>query len=433
MSLISVASSGLMATQVAMNVVGENVANSTTDGYSRKTTTLTTTSDGGVTVSSINRVSSSYLNTQLWSANADTGYYTEYSEYLSSAEDTLSSSTMGISSLLDTFYTALSAASADPDDDSLRQTVLSDAESLAEGFNWISENLNAQYDSISSELDTSVSSVNDLSSTIANLNSEILATSQQGGDTSSLEDERDDAVSELSSLLDISVDEDSDGNYNITLAQGQPLVSGSTAATLSEDDGDVSLTYGTQTFSVSSGVGGSIGGLIDYQENVLDPTLDSLNDLASEIADDFNSLQTSGYDVNGDAGTALFTYDSANAAGTLSIADDFTTDDLAFSDSATDGSSNNGNLTSMLDLQDSETESYTNLVSDVAVKSSSASNQLTANTALVSTITSSISSNSGVSSDEEAANLLVYQNAYEANAKVITVASDLFDTLINMF
>lgn len=433
MSLISVASSGLMATQIAMNTVSENVANTTTDGYSRKTTTLTATSDGGVAATSINRVSSSYLNTQLWNASSDSGYYTEYSEYLSSMEDTLSSDTMSIDTLLDDFYTALSAASSDPDDDSLRQTAVSSAESVATGFNWISDNLNDQFDSISEELDTSVASVNDLTSTIADLNEQIATLQAQGGDTSSLEDSRDSAVTELASMLDISVTTQSDGSYTITLSQGQPLVSGGTAATLSEDDGDVSLTYGTQTFSVSEDVGGSIGGLIDYRENVLEPTLDSLNDLAAQIADAFNSLQTSGYDVNGDSGTALFTYDADNAAGTLSLADGFSSDDFAFSNSATEGSSNNENLLEMLDLQDDQESAYTSLVGSIAIKSSAASDQLDANTTLVSNIESNISSNSGVNSDEEAANLLVYQNAYEANAKVITVASDLFDTLINMY
>lgn len=433
MSLISVASSGLMATQIAINVVGENVANTTTDDYSRKTTTLSSTSDGGVTVSSINRVSSQYLNTQLWNASSDSGYYTEYSEYLSSTEEILSSDTMGIDTLLDDFYTALSAASSDPDDDSLRETALSSAESLANGFNWISENLNSQFDSISEELDTSVSSVNDLTSTIAELNDQIASLQAQGGDTSSLEDSRDSAVTELASMLDITVTTDSDGSYTITLSQGQPLVIGGTAATLAEDDGDVTLTYGTQTFSVSEDVGGSIGGLIDYEENVLEPTLTSLNELAAQIADDFNSLQTSGYDINGDSGTALFTYDSDNAAGTLSISDDFTSDDLAFSNSATDGSSNNENLLEMLDLQDDENDTYTTLVGSIAIKSSSASDQLEANETLVSNIEDSISSNSGVNSDEEAADLLVYQNAYEANAKVISVASELFDTIISMY
>lgn len=433
MSLISTATSGLMSSQVVMNMIGQNVANATTEGYSRQTAQLSSTSDGGVTVSSISRVVDQYLNTQLWNATSDVGYDTSYSEYISATEELLSSDSMGIDTLLDDFYSALSAASSSPDDDTLREAVLSSAEALANGFNWLSESLNDQYSSINEQLATSVSSVNDLSSTIAELNQQIITLQAQGGDTSSLEDSRDQAVTELSELIAVDVTEQADGSYTLTLGQGQPLVSGSTAATLSLNNGDVSLQYNSQTFPVSDDVGGNIGGLLDYVSEVLEPTLSALNEQATSIADEFNALQTSGYDLDSESGSALFTYSSSNAAGSLALADDFTTDDLAFSDSATSGSSNNNNLLLMLDLQEDQSDSYSTLLADVAIQSSAISATLSANTELVESVESSISSTSGVNSDEEAANLLIYQAAYEANAKVITVAGELFDTLMSMF
>nr|WP_321272594.1 flagellar hook-associated protein FlgK [uncultured Tolumonas sp.] len=433
MSLISTATSGLMSSQVVLNMIGQNVANATTEGYSRLTAQLSSNSAGGVTVDSITRVVDQYLNTQLWSATSDVGYSTSYSENITSTESLLSSDTMGIDTLLDSFYSALSSASSTPDDDASREAVLSSAEALANGFNWLSENLNDQYSSINEQLDSSVTSVNDLTSTIATLNAQIVALKQQGGDTSSLEDSRDQAVTDLSDLIAVNVSEQSDGSYTLTLGQGQPLVSGSTAATLSLDNGEISLQYGSQTFSVNDDAGGSIGGLLDYETDVLTPTISALNDLAATIADEFNTLQASGYDADGNSGSALFTYDSSNAAGTLTVSSSITSDDLAFSDSATSGSNNNSNLLLMLDLQEDQSDTYSAMVSDVAIQSSSASATLTANTELVDSVTSSIASTSGVSSDEEAANLLTYQAAYEANAKVITVASELFDTLMSMF
>jgi flagellar hook-associated protein 1 FlgK len=433
MSLISTATSGLMASQVVLNMIGQNVANATTDGYSRLTAQLSSSSSGGVTVDSISRVVDQYLNTQLWSATSDVGYSTSYSESISATESLLSSDTMGIDTLLDSFYSALSSASSTPDDDASREEVLSTAEALANGFNWLSENLNDQYSSINEQLDSSVTSVNDLTSTIADLNAQIVALQSQGGDTSSLEDSRDSAVTDLSELMEVSVTEQSDGSYTLTLGQGQPLVSGSTAATLSLDNGDVSLQYGSQTFDVSDDVGGSIGGLLDYESDVLDPTLSTLNELAATVADQLNALQASGYDLDGNSGSDLFTYDSSNAAGSLAVSSSMTNDGLAFSDSATSGSNNNSNLLLMLDLQEDQSDTYSSLVSDVAIQSSSATAMLTANTELVDSVSSSISSNSGVNSDEEAANLLTYQAAYEANAKVVTIAGELFDTLMSMF
>lgn len=435
MSMISTAASGLSATQVVLNAISNNVANSETDGYSRRTVTLTSVSTGGVTASSINRETSFYLQTQSWDSTSDVGYYTSYSEYTTYLEELMSSDSLDISTSLTTFYSALEEASTSPDDDSLRTAVLTDAEAVADAFNSLAGYLDDIETEVESQVGTTVDSINDYASQIAELNAQIVKLQSTGSDTSSLEDSRDSLIASLSELVEVDVTAQDDGSYTITLPQGQTLVSGSSSGTMdwSEDDG-LTLTYGTQTTSVSEDMSGSLGGLFAFVSDVLEPTQEALGDLATQVADELNAVQATGYDLDGESGAALFTYDADDPAGTISISDDFDSDDLAFSSSSdTSETGNNDNLLTMLDLANDQESTYTALVTKLGLVSSQAEASLETSTSLQSTLADSVSSISGVNLDEEAANLVLYQNIYSANSKVLTVADELFETVLDMF
>jgi flagellar hook-associated protein 1 FlgK len=434
MTMISNATSGLMATQVVMNAISNNVANSDTDGYSRQTVTLSSVVSGGVSVSSVDRETSFYLSQQTWTTTSDVGYYTSYSEYATYLEELMSSDSLDITTSLTTFYSALEAASSSPDDDSLRTAVLTDAEAVCDAVNSLAGYMDELQEQIDSQISSTLSTANDLASQIAALNDKIVALQSSGGDTSSLEDSRDAAITSLSELVDISIVAQDDGSYTISLPQGQTLVSGSSSGALNYSSASgLTLTYGKQTSTVNEDMSGSLGGLLAFSSEVLEPTQEALNELAATIADEFNALQTAGYDLNSSAGTELFSYDSDDAASTLAIADDFSGDDLAFSGSASAGTGDNTNLLSMLDLQGDQEDTYTALVTKLGLISSQASSALTTSTSLQSSLQDSLSSISGVNLDEEAANLVSYQNIYSANSKVLTVADELFDTVLNMF
>ena len=434
MTMISNATSGLMATQVVMNAISNNVANSDTDGYSRQTVTLSSLVSGGVSVSSVDRQTSFYLSQQTWTTTSDVGYYTSYSEYATYLEELMSSDSLDVTTSLTTFYSALEAASSSPDDDSLRTAVLTDAEAVCDAVNSLAGYMDELQGQIDSQIGSTLSTVNDLASQVAALNDKIVALQSSGGDTSSLEDSRDAAITSLSELVDISTVAQDDGSYTISLPQGQTLVSGNKSGSLDyASDTGLTLTYGKQTSRVNEEMSGSLGGLLAFSSEVLEPTQESLNELAATIADEFNALQTTGYDLNSSAGTELFSYDSADAASTLAIADDFSGDDLAFAGSASAGTGDNTNLLSMLDLQGDQEDTYTALVTKLGLVSSQASSALTTSSSLQSSLQDSLSSISGVNLDEEAANLVSYQNIYSANSKVLTVADELFDTVLNMF
>ena len=268
---------------------------------------------------------------------------------------------------------------------------------------------------------------------VAELNKKISEMSAQGYNTAQLEDNRDQAVQELSGLVDIRSSKQSDGTLSLSLSQGQPLVIGSNTGTLTLTGSDLSVTYGTQTFPVKQALQGSLGGLISYRDNVLSPALTELNSIAKKFADEFNTQQAAGFDINTPrtVGKPLFTYDASSPALTIQVVSDFKPDDLAFGGAG--GKGDNTNLLAMLKLKDNHYDDYSKLLGDLAVKSGQAKLDQTASQQLQAEVKSKVNSVSGVNLDEEGVSIMQYSKSYQANAKVITTANTLFDTVLGMF
>ena len=128
----------------------------------------------------------------------------------------------------------------------------------------------------------------------------------------------------------------------------------------------------------------------------------------------------------------MFTYDASSPALSLQVVSGFKPDDLAFG-SATTGKGDNTNLQAMLALKDNHYDAYSNLLGDLAVKSGQAKLDKTASAQLVTEVQNKVNSVSGVNLDEEGVSIMQYSKAYQANAKVITTANTLFDTVLGMF
>jgi flagellar hook-associated protein 1 FlgK len=190
--------------------------------------------------------------------------------------------------------------------------------------------------------------------------------------------------------------------------------------------------------------GGQLQGLINARDGGIPSAQSSLDNLAAGLISAVNKQQTSGYDVNGDPGTSFFTPftpstsgSNAGAAATMAVA--LTSpDQVAASSDGTVG--DNGNATAIADLQNAPIISgqtpgdyYSNLVDSVGNDVSNATSEQEAVGLVLQQLTNQQASISGVSLDEEAANLVLYQRAYEASARVISVVDELVSTTINMF
>lgn len=456
MDMINIGYSGANTAQVELNVTAQNTANAMTDGYTRQEAVISSigassgspnSAGNGVQVDSIRRVSNQYQVSQVWYAASDYGYYSTQQEYLTQLETVLSDDNTSLSGGFDDFFAALNAATSSPDDSALRQQVISESSALALRVDNTLDYIDSQSNEIASQEQAMVAQVNTLTTGIASYNQQIAQAEANGDNASSLYDARDQMVEELSSIMDVQVSTDDQGNYDVTLQNGQPLVSGQQSSTIALEtntDGtqSMSLTFAGTTSTMSTDTGGSMGALFDYQNAILTPLSDTINSMASQFADAVNSQLAQGYDLNGQSGTPLFIYDANSSEGPLEVNPDITADELAFS-SSPDESGNSDNLQALIDIANEPLDidnlgsvtvgaACSAIISNIGIYSQQNQTEAEAASNVYVEAQNAQSSVSGVSMDEEAVNLITYQQIYEANLKVISAGADIFDSVLDM-
>lgn len=327
--LLSNAVSGLQASQTALRTAGHNISNANTAGYSRQTVEYTTNIEqkfgsagflgNGVSVSSIERVVNEFVNTQL---RLDTSAYNQLNSYnanISKLDKLLADESSGLSGILQGFFQSLHNAADDPSSLSGRQLVITQADSLSNKFNTLYERFADISKGVTSEISTVVAQAQSLAKSIADLNQSISEknVSNEGGAPNDLLDQRDEALRKLSELVSIQLVTASSGDINVFVGNGQPLVLGRSVSNFTVDNtGNVRIDNGKTSFDVTGDLsGGKLGGLIDFRDNALNPTMNELGRVALVLSDQFNQLQCQGLDLDGDFGSAMFgDYNSDQAA-----------------------------------------------------------------------------------------------------------------------
>lgn len=452
--LNQIALSGVRAAQVAMATTGQNIANVNTPGFSRLNTITASLAGegglnvgGGVEVSSIRRMASEFKNQQLWRATTEQNYFGARQDYLTALEGLMAGEGSSISVGLDQFFAALSETSATPSSIALRQQILAEAGNLAQRFNGLSSNINAQVQALHEQRTAMATEINGLTDNIAKLNKKIVETEAVKGDTTALRDHRESLVKDLSQYSSIRVNETADGALNVSLANGQPLVSGISAGQLQitqtmTGEQLVNLSFlGTSFPLKQDGFGGAFGGLYDAEYGDLRPIMDSLHEMADQFALQINTTLSTGFDLAGNPGQPLLTYDPTSVTKLLQV-NNLAPEELAFS-SAAGETGNNEVLLDLLAIKNQNitlggssvtlNDAYSGLLGQVASNSRQNQADLTSTTTVTQQAQAQRDSVSGVSLDEEAVNLMTYQQAYQANMKVISTANQLFDDMLAAF
>lgn len=460
MSMLFNGLTGVVASQVALNTGSHNLANALTPNYTRQGVVLTAKASAntalsagdGVAVTSLIRYADSYKTQQMWRAASTKGEYEAAQTYLLQLEQVMGDADGGINAALDKFFSALSATSVEPTSTPLRQQIIEAAKALGQTINNIGQIVSNQALAVRQQRAVAVDQVNSYIHEIAALNDKITQSAGAGLNTSSLQDQRDAKVDELSKLVGLQTTTQPDGSINLSLRGGQPLVVGNRASTVSVDAGSqfLSVSFGTETFQLGAEKwGGTLGGLAALESDVLQPLDASIRGLAQVIASETNAVLQSGYGTNGAAGTDLFVFDATSTSAMLTVSAGITPEQLGLSgDPAKVGDSTK--LQELIALQSKAVniygpggtgmvgssvllgDVYTQLVGKLAMYSQ----QNNASYETAQTVRDQSESNwrstSAVNTDEEAVNLMQYQQMYQANMKVITVANELFDSLLEM-
>src|SRR5690554_6485588 len=221
----------------------------------------------------------------------------------------LAEANTGLSKGLQTFFAALQNAADDPASTPARQLVIEEAESLSVRFNHLHDRFSSIEKNINGEIRTITEQVSGLARTIADLNEKISrAGSNSRNSPNDLLDQRDEALRRLSELLSVNVAQQGGGDINVFIGNGQPLVIGNTVSRFTVSaDGGVSLVNGGYATDVTQQLnGGKLGGLINFRENILHPTMNHMGRIGIVLSDVFNRMQSQGLDLDGDYGQPLF-------------------------------------------------------------------------------------------------------------------------------
>jgi flagellar hook-associated protein 1 FlgK len=361
-------------------------------------------------------------------------------------EQVMGDDSASLSSGVDAFFASLNAvAGVDPTSTPLRQQVVTAAGLLSQRFNSLNNVFNAQLQSVRQQRSALVDAANSTIASIASLNAQIANANATGSNASALIDSRDQAIDSLASQMGLEVSDQPDGTRNVSLKTGQSLVLGGVAGKLSVSGGATqifTLTFAGSKFDLdTTKAGGQLGGLSTYEHDVLLPLQQGVADMAQQIADKVNTQLGAGFAMDGTPGKPLFVYNTGNTSSMLQVADGFQTSDLAFSGDGTAGDT--GNLQKLVDIKSQSItltkvgtvmigDADTQLVGRLAVDSQQNKSALTTAQTMRDESEADWQSTSGVNQDEEAVHLVEYQNMYQANMKVMSVANALFDATLQM-
>lgn len=331
--ILSIGISGLQVSQGALKTTGNNITNANTPGYSRERVIIEPQPQqfvgvgyigSGAKITSVQRVVDQFYIGQL---RADTSTFNSLdvnATQLGQLDSLLADQSTGLSPTLQQLFSDFQQASQDPTSVPVRQVVLSDLGTLSQRFNTLYAQLQNQSQTVNQSLDSLTSQVTSLADNIAKLNQSIV---DQGGVTgappNSLIDQRDELLRQVAELVGVKTVTQSDGMVNVFIGSGQPLVVGNQANTLSTATSatdptqrTIQLSAGASSVDVTSAVnGGKLGGLVSFQQGTLSSAYNSLGRIAISVADALNTQQKLGIDLNGNAGTNLFT--DINTAGAM--------------------------------------------------------------------------------------------------------------------
>ena len=453
-------------------------------------------SGSGVTIDSVQRYSNSYLQNYYWQENSGASYLSKYSTIASNIEDlTNELKNTGLSEALTNFYAAANALSSNPSDITARQNYIQQAQNVSAVFNNMSKNLNDMKATLvgdpnkpgtlgASEIASQADSVNSLLDQIAKVNFDIVKTNSSDSSAPALLDKRDALVSKLTALIPVSVKENSNGTIDVSIGENKLVAGSQVSAYLKVTSGTASnpvivSLVDKNSASVAANINGdiasgSIGAILTATGDsngsnlTLNGVLVQLNKMANNFASVLNSVQTTvGYpDSNGtnttpmaiDSNTGLLIPATQNifqtndgsgtiTAGNISVNQNIITDPNLIAaarvtsvvDTMTVG--DNSNMTLLLNLrtqpngglQNLSLEGYLSSVvsgigSDVNNINSNAENQ----NLVLNEIQTKLSSATGVNLDEELVDLVKYQRAYQAAARIFSVCNDLMGELVNL-
>lgn len=436
---MSIARSGANAARIALDVTAQNIANIGTDGYVRRSVSMAEVSGSGmlytqndvslhgVRVSGIVRNADEFRLAEVRRTGSDLARVNAEVGALSNIESAIEQP--GVSSAIATFSASLQGLKADPTNPALRAVVMENARSVADALNAAAGGLDSAKTAIQADAVDGVSKLNQLSSDLAKINTRLVRSSEGSSDQAALLDKRDLILKSMSEVAGVSVTIGAHRTADVSLG-GVSLVTLDTAATVGVGvaaDGSLAFDVGGTGVAIASGsLAGTASGL-----NQINDARARLDDVAATIIGAINGAQASGVALDGSAGQPLF---GGTGAGNIKLV---ATSGAALATAPTGAgadSRNTGNLDTMIAALGSSNAlgKFDALLADVSAAVAGRTVTRSALSVIASGAEGALATQAGVSLDDEAANLLRYQQAFQASGRIMQVSKDLFDSILSI-
>ncbi len=468
-NMFNIGKSGLMVTKQAMTTTGHNIANVNTEGYSRQNVDTTAapvipggrlTFGNGAWAKKVTRVSDEYLEKRIQSEHKNFANAEEKDLYLHQTEQIFNESNNdGLNRVATRFFNEFRKLSTDPANTAIRASVRESSSQLAGEMRRMDHELKDVAKNIDDRLEGYVRELNALSKEVRDLNIDIDKAELGGGEAPDLHDKRDLALKKLGAMADISTSKDNNGRITVTLCGQVAIVCGESVTELrtmrTPPDPQTGKKEGQLDIFVDTPVPqkltslfktGRLGGLLEVRDQDIGSAQDKINQVAHLITTEVNNLHRQGFGLDGGTGRDFFEDggDPTRAAQNMKINDQIMNNLDAIAAAKTPGSEGDNRIALALsavgdlkgiagDANSSILDVYNSMVSGLAVQTGTSQKNLVFQKDVLDQLQNVRESLVGVNLDEETANLLKFQHAYAASAKVLQVEDETMQTILNSF
>ncbi len=464
---LNAARTSLEVNQKSIEIVGNNISNVNTEGYSRQTAQLSpypATNFGdffignGVKVDNVRRDHDVFLQAQLQDKYIDFGFANGKTRSLSELERTFNITNENIATDIDRFFDAWQELSAYPSDLVLRDTVIQRGSLLAVHFNNTANELNTITENINDTIIAKIEDINDKLGAIADLNERIFNIEVRGQMANSARDQRDVLVKDLAEQLGALTYEDRNGMLNLQLPGGLPLVQGNIAMELEANTTGANVTLQLHAAGVTrdlstNTLGGEMLGLFTMRDQFIPDLQQDLDYLAWNLAEQVNLQHSAGAGLDSVTGRAFFNdltvavppadYAHQNAARNIAVvlteAEHVAAAQAPVAPATVaPGDNRNALLMSnigeqyLIDGLDNFNAFYGKMTSRVGIEANQNDLALSGAQDAVDQLENLRDGFVGVSLEEEMISLIQYQRGFQSSAKFLTTVDELMTSLINI-
>lgn len=462
-AMMDVGKRSLMNSQTALQTVGHNIANKSTEGYSRQRVELMTNEPAnsgnlrigmGARAGVITRVNNPWLEKQIQRESTNMGFADSRADALSRVEQVYNEQTnKGLNQYMNGFFNAFRELSNNPESLASRTMVREAGESMTKEFGRVVTQLKDVQEDLDGQMLTLTEEINQMTKEVAQLNEKIQVVEVQGIPANDERDRRDLLLKKLGDKIDITWAEGSDGHISVTAGRTAILVSGTTANELKAartDDRDrveiffQSAENGTPTNITNQIRGGRMGGALEVRDQVIEEFLTSIDNVAFTMVKEVNKAHIEGFDRYGKQGVLFFEMpEQAKGAASMLAVNRTIYNDVGRIAAGAEPNAPGDNAVAnviaslqnrqLMDGNSSTFDDYYNTqvgqigtVTQRAVKSQESQKNV------LSQLQNIRESISGVSLDEETTKMIEFQKAYDASARIIRTADEMFDTVLNL-